>query len=212
MQNIYLRGGPGMALIKEEKRIRTDIMWKTFNGIGLEHLSIVEDDNGITANSIILAMKEDKPVRILYNICCNSDWKVNRFDVEIFDDEYKSTALKSDCSGNWKTDSGILLESLEGCIDIDISTTPFTNTIPIRRLSLKTGESREIKVVYVDIYNYSLRPENQRYTCLESNPKGCKYRYENLNSGFMAEFLVDKNGFVIDYPDLFARVCNIKGA
>ncbi len=99
---------------------------------------------------------------------------------------------------------------MNGCIDIDISATPFTNTIPIRRLLLKAGESKEIKVVYVDIYNYNLRPVNQRYTCLNSNINGYKYRYENLNNGFTAEFFVDKEGFVIDYPDLFKRVYNIE--
>ncbi|MDU4600303.1 MAG: putative glycolipid-binding domain-containing protein, partial [Clostridium sporogenes] len=64
--------------------------------------------------------------------------------------------------------------------------------------------------VYVDIYNYNLRPVNQRYTCLNSNINGYKYRYENLNNGFTAEFFVDKEGFVIDYPDLFKRVYNIE--
>lgn len=197
-----------MALVKEEKIARIDVMWKAYKDVGLEHLSITEDNDGITASSVILEMNGDRPVRILYNICFNSDWKVKKFYVEIFDDKYESTILKSDCSGNWETDVGKPIESLEGCIDIDISATPFTNTIPIRRLSLKPGESREIKVVYVDIYNHSLRPGNQRYTCLESNLDNCKYRYENIDSGFMAEFLVDRNGFVIDYPDLFKRVCS----
>lgn len=183
-------------------------MWKTLSEIGLEHLVLLKDDEGIAANSVILTMGENMPVRILYNIYCDLDWKVNKFDIQIFDGEHKNIVLQSDGNGKWITDTGESVKKLEGCIDIDISATPFTNTIPIRRLSLKLGESREIKVVYIDIYKFSITAVNQRYTCVESNINAFKYRYENLNSGFMAEFFVDKDGLVIDYPDIFKRVCN----
>lgn len=199
-----------MVLIKEQKKIRMDVMWKKFSGVGLEHLFLSKDDENIKVDSVILTMREDVPVHIFYNICCDLDWKVRRFDIQIFYKKYNNTVLRSDGNGNWTTGCDELVEDLNGCIDIDISATPFTNTIPIRRLLLKAGESKEIKVVYVDIYNYNLRPVNQRYTCLNSNINGYKYRYENLNNGFTAEFFVDKEGFVIDYPDLFKRVYNIE--
>ncbi|WP_040214624.1 putative glycolipid-binding domain-containing protein [Clostridium polynesiense] len=194
--------------MNKDNNVRVDAIWKTLNETGLEHLFLLKDDESITANSVILTMRKDMPVRILYNIYCNLDWKVNKFEVQIFDGKSKSIVLQSDGNGNWTTDAGKSVENLYGCIDIDISATPFTNTIPIRRLSLKSGESREIKVVYIDTYNFSLKPVNQRYTCIESNLNSCKYKYENLNSGFMTEFFVDKDGFVIDYPHLFKRVYN----
>lgn len=194
--------------MNEEKEVRVDVMWKTLNETGLEHLFLLKNEEYITANSVILTVIEDKPVRIFYNIYCNLEWEVSKVGIQIFDDKNKKIVLQSDGSGNWTTDTGDSIEILKGCIDVDISATPFTNTIPIRRLSLKSGESREIKVVYIDIYNFDLWPVNQRYTCLESNLNGCKYRYENLSSGFMAEVFVDKHGLVIDYPDLFERVFN----
>lgn len=116
-----------------------------------------------------------KPSVHVFWIICKRGSK--KFDIQIFDGKYKNIVLQSNRSGKWITDTGKSVENLEGCIDIDISATPFTNTIPIRRLSLKSGESREIKVVYIDIYNFSLRPVNQRYTCIESNLDSCKYRY-----------------------------------
>lgn len=199
-----------MGLIKEENNIIMDVMWKTFNGVGLEHLLLLKNHENIKVNSVILTMRDNMPVRILYNIYCDLDWKVKKFDIQIFCDKHKNIILQSDGNGIWTTDSNESVEDLKGCIDIDISITPFTNTIPIRRLLLKVGESKEIKVVYVDIYNYSLTPVKQRYTCLDSNLNGYKYRYENLNNGFTAEFFVDKEGIVIDYPDLFERVYNIE--
>ena len=195
-----------MGLMKEENKIIMNAMWEKFSETGLEHLFLLKDNEYITANSVIITKQDDMPVRILYTIHCNLDWKVYKLHVKAFADKYRDIVLQSDGSGNWTTDDGKLLENLEGCIDIDISATPFTNTIPIRRLSLKSGESREIKVVYIDIHNFSITPVKQRYTCLKSNVDGYKYRYENLDSGFMAEFFVDKEGFVIDYPDLFKRI------
>ena len=35
-------------------------------------------------------------------------------------------------------------------IDVDISATPFTNTLPIRRLGLQPGEFAELDVAFVD--------------------------------------------------------------
>ncbi|WML37491.1 putative glycolipid-binding domain-containing protein [Clostridium sp. OS1-26] len=199
-----------MEIITTGNKAKIDLMWKNCNETGLEHLFLMKDNHCITANSIILTMRENAPVRVWYKVYCDLDWKVNKFDIHMFDDNYKNIILVSDCKGNWETSTGESVEELKGCIDIDISATPFTNTIPIKRLSLKTGESKEIKVVYVDVYNFSLRPVSQRYTCLEAKIDGYKYRYENIDSGFMAEFWVDTEGFVIDYPDLFKRIYNIE--
>lgn len=199
-----------MEIITTGNKAKIDLMWENCNETGLEHLFLLKDNHCITANSIILTMRENAPVRVWYKVYCDLDWKVNKFDIHMFDDNYKNIMLVSDGKGNWTTSTGESIEDLKDCIDIDISATPFTNTIPIKRLSLKTGESKEIKVVYVDVYNFSLRPVNQRYTCLESKIDGYKYRYENIDSGFMAEFWVDIEGFVIDYPDLFKRIYNIE--
>ncbi|MCS4470068.1 putative glycolipid-binding domain-containing protein [Clostridium botulinum] len=73
-----------MVLIKEQNKAKMDVMWKKFNGIGLEHLFLLKDDESIKVNSVILTMKEDMPVRILYNIYCNLDWKVKNLIYRYF--------------------------------------------------------------------------------------------------------------------------------
>jgi hypothetical protein len=43
------------------------------------------------------------------------------------------------------------VRDLSGCCEnVDVSETPFTNTLPIRRLGLTSGESAEIRVAYFD--------------------------------------------------------------
>jgi hypothetical protein len=91
---------------------------------------------------------------------------------------------------------------------VDLSATPFTNTLPIRRLSLREGESSEIGVVYVDVPVMRLDVSRQRYTCLERDADGGLYRYEDRGSfrGFAADLPVDADGLVLDYPGIFRRL------
>jgi hypothetical protein len=94
-----------------------------------------------------------------------------------------------------------VLPDLEGCIDPDISMTPFTNTVAIRRLGSKVGEAKEIKVAYILVPELSLRAAPQRYTHLSPG----MWRFDGLDIDFTADLTVDEDAFVIDYPGLFRR-------
>jgi hypothetical protein len=114
--------------------------------------------------------------------------------------------LLADGEGYWTTHSGESVPGLEGCVDVDISATPFTNTLPIRRLGLAPGESADLSVAYVDIDEMRAWREEQRYTRLKKNSEDALYKYESLDSGFTADLPVDTDGLVLDYPGLFRRV------
>ena len=111
--------------------------------------------------------------------------------------------LASDGAGSWSDGSGARLTQLDGAIDIDLTVTPFTNTLPIRRLDLQEGKSADIVVVYIDLPELSLTTDPQRYTCLES---GRRYRFESLDSDFVREIETDEHGLVVTYPGLFRRL------
>jgi hypothetical protein len=113
--------------------------------------------------------------------------------------------LLSDGEGNWAGPDGQAVAYLEGCEYVDISETPFTNTLPIRRLGLAPGESAEIAVAYFDGIELQPWPEPQRYTCLEKGGGGGLYRFLSLDGGFTADLPVDADGLVHDYPELFER-------
>jgi hypothetical protein len=79
--------------------------------------------------------------------------------------------------------------------------TPFTNTLPIRRLGLKPGESAEILAVYVRVPDLAVTTDRQRYTRLGER---C-YRYDSVDTDFTREVEVDERGLVVNYPGLFRR-------
>ena len=106
--------------------------------------------------------------------------------------------------GNWRrAATATAAGARTAAIDVDITATPFTNTLPIRRLNLSAGQSADITVAYIDVPSLTVTADPQRYTCLEPMRR---YRFESLDSDFMREIEVDEHGLVVLYPDLFRRV------
>jgi uncharacterized protein len=183
-----------------------DISWLPFKGQGIERLHLTVDSNGVLADSVIVGEEEGQAFQLRYTIRCDADWGVRSLSVHLQDDESQQLQLQTDGEGHWFNGSGQPVPSLDGCIDVDITATPFTNTLPIRRLQLHPGASRELLVAYIVIPELTFRRNQQRYTCLETHAQGATYRYEGLESGYTNELTIDTDGLVIDYPGLFTRV------
>ena len=183
-----------------------NIMWIPWSEPGLEHLHLLQQGGKILVDSIIVGVSNRMPFRLHYQITCDSHWKVKELGLALLSGLRKTIKIQADGQGHWFTHTGDPVPSLEGCIDVDISATPFTNTLPIRRLALSPGQSAELLVAYASIPEMELKPERQRYTCLEWNTDGGLYKYEGLESGFSTVLPVDSEGLVTDYPDLFKRV------
>jgi len=64
-----------------------------------------------------------------------------------YDNLLQAVELHRERNGRWYL-NGLESEQFNGCTDIDIALTPFTNT-PIRRLRFAVGSKQEIKVIYV---------------------------------------------------------------
>lgn len=179
------------------------ILWSPWSEPGIEHLHLLQHDETILADSIIVGVHNRTPFRLHYEIACDSHWNVKQLELELLNEKYKSIKLQADGKGHWTTPGGDSIPLLEGCIDVDISATPFTNTLPIRRLALSPGQSAELLMTYVLVPEMDLTPMRQRYTCLEVTNGGGVYKYENVDSDYSAELLVDSDGLVFDYPGLF---------
>jgi uncharacterized protein len=110
--------------------------------------------------------------------------------------------LRGDGRGHWTDGEGARLAHLDGAIDVDMSITPFTNTLPIRRLDLVEGGAREMAVVYVRAPALRVELDHQRYICVEPRRR---YRYEAVDGTFAADIEVDADGLVLTYPGLFRR-------
>jgi len=177
--------------------------WQDWAGEGVEHLVLRQSASGIVAESAIITKLEGAPVALRYRIECDPAWQVRRFHIARIGDE-PAIDLKRDGKGNWTDGAGIAQPQLTGAIDVDISATPFTNTLPIRRLGLQRGRSAEVLAVYILAPDLTVSIDRQRYTCLDAD--GRRYRYQSVDSDFTREIEVDEHGLVLIYPDLFRRI------
>lgn len=184
-------------------QVGQEIAWTPWDEPGMEHLVVSASPNGsVVAESVLVGLTDGRPFSLHYRIEADADWRVRRLSIEASHGGARIDLL-SDGHGNWRHPGGEPMTGFGGCIDVDIAATPCTNTLPIRRLKLQPGESREIAVVYISAPSLEISVEKQRYTCLERDRR---YRYESVDGGFTADLPVDDEGMVLDYPGLFRRV------
>ncbi|HEV3459606.1 MAG TPA: putative glycolipid-binding domain-containing protein [Thermoanaerobaculia bacterium] len=94
------------------------------------------------------------------------------------------------------------LAVVAGCLDVDLAFTPSTNILPLRRLGLAAGESREVTAAWLRFPELTVEPLPQRYTRLDER----RVLYESRGGAFTAELEVDELGLVVRYPPLWERV------
>jgi hypothetical protein len=176
--------------------------WQDWEAKGIEHLVLREGAREIVAESVVIASTDSSTFALRYRIRCDKSWRVRSAEVVVVGSDRK-IEIAGDGKGNWTDASGKRLPKLAGAIDIDLSVSPFTNILPIRRVKLRAGQSAEIVTVYILAPALTLTTDPQRYTCLEPHKR---YRYESLDSDFTRDIEVDGRGLVVTYPGLFRRL------
>ena len=104
-----------------------EVMWAPWEGPGLEHLRLVTSDDGVVANGLVIGLEAGRPFRIGYEVRCDERWRVQEVQVATPDSGPPVLELFADGEGRWKRRGGESVPELDGCIDVDISATPFTN-------------------------------------------------------------------------------------
>jgi len=170
---------------------------------GIEHLMLSDGH----ADGVVIAIDDERgPFRLGYRLDWDPQWRLRAAVLSLIGDADaapRAMHLGTDGEGRWQDAGGRPLPELDGCVDIDIWPTPFTNSFPIRRVPLAIGERREFRMAWVDGTALTVRARAQAYTRLDDR----LYRFESLDgSGFTADLPVDEDGLVIDYPGLFRRV------
>ena len=180
-----------------------NVMWLPLTDSGIEHLLLLQHDEENVIDSVVIGMEQETPFRLWYEIHTDKEWRVRQCTLRLLGFGHREITLWADGDGHWTDAAGVPLSALDRCIDVDISVTPFTNTLPIRRLSLQPGQSTDLLVAYITVPRLEVRAMQQRYTCLEHRAGASIYRYESLSSGFTRDLLVDAQGLVIDYPGIW---------
>ncbi len=178
-----------------------EVRWASLEHDGIEHLAFERHARGSVAESVVVGRAGGLAYGLAYRVVCDERWRAKHVIVKMMGGS--TLELRADGEGRWRNAADAPLAALDGCIDIDIAATPYTNTLPIRRLGLARDERRLIDVVYLSIPDLTARRMQQAYRCIEPDRV---YRYESVASGFTARLEVDRDGLVIDYEALFKRL------
>jgi hypothetical protein len=176
--------------------------WRDWSGDGVEHLVLAERPDGIVAEAVVIGASDGAAFALRYRVQCDARWRIRTAHVALIGAD-RSVTLASEGAGVWTDGTGAALPALDGALDVDIEATPFTNTLPIRRLGLERGKSAEIVVAYVSVPSLRVTAERQRYTRLDD---GGRFRFEAARGDFTRDIDADEDGLVILYPGLFRRL------
>ena len=173
--------------------------WEDWDGQGRQHVVLKESGERVLAEGSI-RVSGDAPFSAEFVVECDAAWRVRRAEIALAG--APPMHLTADGQGNWFDGEGQPLPDLRGAIDIDLSASPFTNTLPIRRCALAVGDSLDITTAYIAFPELSLATDPQRYTRIDLR----RYRYDSRDSDFTRDIEVDDAGLVVNYPGLFRRL------
>lgn len=95
--------------------------------------------------------------------------------------------------------NGTPVAAVAGCIDVDLSFTPATNLLPIRRLGLPIGSSAPVAAAWLRFPELDLQRLDQVYSRVAEG----RYEYSSAGGAFRASLEVSASGLVTDYPGLW---------
>ena len=152
------------------------------------------ENEGWTADGRV----ESNDVQFVLRI--SSMWQVQQF-LLFRDLEEPDLWLATDRRGRWGEVNGAHRTDLDGCVDVDLAGTPFTNSIPIRRLPLYVSHSAQQNVIRIDTDTLSVVPVTQTYSMIGDST----WCYRSMLTGDEVTANVDQYGLVID-DTTFERV------
>ena len=159
------------------------------------------DEEGAVLSGMA-AFQEGAPTALAYVVHVDREWKTTEGHVWGWRGrEPIDLRLARDRAGTWTLNDEPCAE-VEGCIDLDLSFTPATNLLPLRRLSLGVGQSAEVRSAWLEWPGVRLTELVQRY----SRRSETEYDYESDLPGgelFRSVLRVQPGGWVVDYAGLW---------
>lgn len=181
-------------------------IWRRIGLQGLEHLSLHEVEGGYRADSVLSVEAELGCVTCEYHFDLDSQWRTQRFSLRQHRaGEDRSLTIERLGENGWGV-NGERGSELADCLDLDLTITPFTNTLAIRQLALGPDEAKAMVAVYVRIPQLKVIPARQRYLRSDPQEPPRRFVYSGLDTGFVEEITVDEYALVVNYPGFAERV------
>lgn len=177
------------------------VIWRRLDSPGFEWSQLRMAPLGPELSGTALFVHDGQPCRLTYSVSCDPDWVTRSAHVagsvgEVMVDVH----VRRLGDGTWSLNH-MVCPGVAGALDVDLAFSPSTNTLPIRRLAQRIGESANVRAAWVTFPEFTLQPLDQRYT---RTAQGI-WHYESHGGAFARDLVVDEQGVVIEYPGLWQR-------
>jgi hypothetical protein len=174
----------------------TFILWRRLDRAGHEVARLTERVAGPTVEGTAVFAEQGQPCRLDYRVACDAAWRtVSAHVTGWLGERAIAMDITADSKRRWVLD-GAECAHVHGCDDVDLSFSPVTNLLPIRRLRMNIGERAAVRAAWVDFPACRLEPLDQVYERISDST----YRYESGDGAFVASLQVNAAGLVTSYP------------
>lgn len=183
-------------------RLIADVLWRRRDTESFEICRIVELPSFLALQGSVLTVHDGEPLQVQYVVQCDASWATRAVHVHTTRGrDTRRLELRRDDDGCWWSGDQRLRE-FDGLVDVDLSITPATNTLPIRRLRIAPGQSAATDAVWIRIPDLAVERLAQTYTRTSER----EYIYESRGGAFRAGLDVDAEGVVVRYGEFWERV------
>jgi len=179
----------------------TNVAWRRLDVPGHDAATLSPWGEGWALEGAAVLVRSGAVCHVSYVVMLDSGWRTRSADLKGWVGPKRiDLRIEVGADGQWTVNDQVI-EAVRGCVDIDFAFTPATNLLPIRRLALPVGGSQSVIAAWLRFPDFDLQPLDQGY--LRSGE--LRYEYQSRGGSFRASLAVSPEGFVLDYPGLWAQ-------
>ena len=116
----------------------------------------------------------------------------------------REVRLGSSGPGSWLVD-GAPAPHLDGCVDVDLEASVFTNALPVLRLALEVGAGADVPAAFVRAPDLTVERLDQRYVRVDDDSGQHRYEYSAPRFDYTGRLRYDSSGLLLEYPGIAER-------
>jgi hypothetical protein len=186
------------------------VLWCPIGAAGAEHCTLLRLAKGFRLEGHVVTAATSPgsssagalPLHVHYIVDCDSVWRTRAVSISQYYGAEQRTLRLDVINKRWWTAEGVEISELHWLVDVDLSVTPATNTLPIRRLALDVGQRADVTAAWLRFPALTVEPLPQTYERLAPN----LYRYTSDGGRFAALLETDDLGLVVRYEGGWERV------
>lgn len=170
---------------------------------GFEVAYFRDGERGVVVEGCVTAIEDELTWAIDYRLRIDDSWHTRSAQITArYPDARRAVTVQSDGLGRWQLD-GVPAPELDGCLDVDLAASVFTNALPVHRLALAVGDGADTPAVYI-APDLAVTRLDQHYRRL-ADGTAQRYDYRSRAFDFQATLDFDASGLIAGYPGLATR-------